>query len=1161
MDSMFGLSMNLIMFVLLGLLAITLSAIVFIFFRNRIVFLMGLRNIPRRVAQSTLIVIGLMLSTVIITAAFAFGDTVDYSITKATYDLFGHADIILESDTGTGDEEARDSDEISGEAYAAFLAAADTSPSLTDVDGYMGLLWEPVPVINAETGLSEPDVLFTGIDAERTGAFPDVIDAGTGKVLSVSDLGGDEVYLNESAADELRAVPGSVITAFVSSEPRDFKVRAVVEDRAMTGALDLASPEGMVASLDTVHELFRSDDVSAIAVSINGGVRDTLEASPRAERQIRNLVGTGDILLQVTDTKAESVEDAEEIGNFMTTFFLLLGLFSIGAGVLLIVMIFVMLAAERKPEMGMARAVGMKRQHLVEMFVAEGTGYNLASAIVGVGAGVAVAFALTTAASAIFSSLGFTFTPHVTLRTIVISYCLGVVLTFLTVTFSSWRVSTLNIVAAIRDTPEGGAADPESGTVRGLVRAVLNVAVAMTGIGLFMVLLKGEIFAAPEERRVPQPRASMFPFPAGVLGFPIYQLNNLLAGRRPIAVWPAALFLPGVVLVAAGGALGLPAFLAILAYVSGIIGVYIALAYFVAVAVFRLTRDHRPVKPPWWLIVPGVVLPFPVGMIAVGLQTPRARVNWGIGIWTPLMIGSVFLVLVGLQGDSAFPFALGFTLITVGAAVYATYFGAPSRPAFTAMSLFLLLFWGFTAGNRLEWIFGTLDGDIEMFFLSGVAMVTASTFFIIYNLDILLAFLSRVGGAFGPILPSLRTAIAYPMANRFRTGMTLAMISLVVFSLTTMSAMNLNYDKLFLQDESRGGWDVQVVENPNNPMSSVRDALLVAGDPVADQIRAEGAIEIAGFETTEVRQGAGLFDDYPVSGLTNSFIENGSVPIDKVANGYADADAVWEALLTEPDAAIIDGFVIQGGFGPNEVSISGIDTQEDTFEQQFLTVRDSTSGISRGLRVIGVIEFGASANFMGIFTGAETFEGIFGPPELSIHFAALTNPDNSRDVARSIEAALVTTGAQADSLQEIAEENNALSRNFLYLMQAFMGLGLVVGVAGIGVIAFRTVVERRQQIGMLRAIGYKKSMVSLSFMMESSFVTVLGVLAGTGLGLWLAYFLVTSDDFPGEGNSFYVPWLQIVFIGGVTIFASLVMTIIPSRQAASVPTAEALRYE
>jgi len=87
MDALFGIPMNTIMIVLLVLLGISLSAVVAIFIRNRILFMMGLRNIPRRVAQTVLIIIGLMLSTVIITAAFTTGDTVDYSITKQTYDL------------------------------------------------------------------------------------------------------------------------------------------------------------------------------------------------------------------------------------------------------------------------------------------------------------------------------------------------------------------------------------------------------------------------------------------------------------------------------------------------------------------------------------------------------------------------------------------------------------------------------------------------------------------------------------------------------------------------------------------------------------------------------------------------------------------------------------------------------------------------------------------------------------------------------------------------------------------------------------------------------------------------------------------------------------------------------------------------------------------
>ncbi|MFN8537301.1 MAG: hypothetical protein U0232_07465 [Thermomicrobiales bacterium] len=52
------------------------------------------------------------------------------------------------------------------------------------------------------------------------------------------------------------------------------------------------------------------------------------------------------------------------------------------------------------------------------------------------------------------------------------------------------------------------------------------------------------------------------------------------------------------------------------------------------------------------------------------------------------------------------------------------------------------------------------------------------------------------------------------------------------------------------------------------------------------------------------------------------------------------------------------------------------------------------------------------------------------------------------------------------------EENNRANAGFFALLKGFIGLGLVVGIAALGVVAFRAVVERRQQIGMLRAIGF-----------------------------------------------------------------------------------------
>ncbi len=1125
--------MNTIMIVLLGVLAVCLAFLLFVFITNRIIFMMGLRNIPRRVAQTVLIVIGLMLSTVIITAAFATGDTVDYSITKLTYDLMGHSDVILDGEVGGSlPGVAPDINEIPGTEYRRFLKDADAA-GLENIDGYTGLLEESVPVINKSVGLSEPDIAFCGIDADRLDAFPDIVDADSGDTLSLDALGEDEVYVNESAADDLGARRGDTLQVWIHSKPLEFTVKAIVEDSIVTGGVTMEDRQGMLSTLDRLHTLFGHQDISYVLISATGGVRPSAGHLAAAEAEVQSLIADSKLRLEVSDTKVGFVDDAEEVGNFMTTFFLLLGLFSIAAGVLLILMIFVMLAAERKSEMGMARAVGMRRGHLVQMFAAEGGVYDLGAAVVGVVMGVIVAYGLTTAASSIFSTFGFTFTPHVTFRTVVVSFCLGAVLTFITVAFSSWRISSLNIVAAIRDTEEAHPSNPEAGTMRGFLRSVLNALVALlTFVGPFLYVLRGHNFSRSREDRYEERPAPWFPFPAGFIGIGFYQLAMIITRRHPVPTWP-------------------------------FYTVVLSPLYLVAIVLTLLTRDRRPRGMPVWMTLLGIAVPLPVGLVLVALQDRERPIIWGPGLWTAGMIAGVLFTFQGMGANAAFPVGLGITLIFGGTAVVLTYFRSHARATYTIMGIAILLFWGFAAGDRLKWIFGELNGNMEMFFLSAVAMVTAATFVIIYNADVFLPLVSRLGGVFSSLVPSLRTAIAYPMANRFRTGMTLAMISLVVFALTTMSAMNLNYEKLFLKDDSRGGWDIVVLENPNNPFPTLRDALDEAGaGEVAAAIRSEGGVLIPGMSSsTEVSQGGEDWSDYPVNGLTSGFFEGQQIPLDMIANGYADQDAVWQEVATNPDVAVIDRFTVESGFGPAEFTLEGIDISHTSFDPPTLTVRDATSGRSRDVKVIGIISFGASGNFFGAYIGEEAFRETFGTPELTAHYAALADPGHANRIAKEIESALVTTGAQAESLRQIAEENSALSRNFLHLMQAFMGLGLIVGIAAIGVIAFRTVVERRQQIGMLRAIGFKRAQVSLSFLMESSFVTVLGVTSGTVLGLWLAWFLVTGDDFPGDGNTFYIPWIEIAVINALTIVASALMTIIPSRQAASVPTAEALRYE
>ena len=244
---------------------------------------------------------------------------------------------------------------------------------------------------------------------------------------------------------------------------------------------------------------------------------------------------------------------------------------------------------------------------------------------------------------------------------------------------------------------------------------------------------------------------------------------------------------------------------------------------------------------------------------------------------------------------------------------------------------------------------------------------------------------------------------------------------------------------------------------------------------------------------------------------------------------------MWAALAEHPDYAIVDAFKIPADFGEGGFVLEDIEATDKTFDPIPVEISNSATGEATTVQIVGVLAVPASGLFSGVFVTEDSFSDVFPQPDSALHYVRLNKGTSANDTAKGIEAALLSQGVQADSLRQVVDDYTATSRGFTYLLQGFMGIGLFVGIAAIGVIAFRTVVERRQQIGMLRAIGYTRRAIALSFVMESSFTALLGILSGVGLGLLLANQLLN--------------------------IASLVMTIIPSRQASSIPIAEALRYE
>ena len=1139
MDNLFGIPLSSFLIALSLLVLMIFAILAWIWWRNPLLVRMGLRNVVRRKAQTTLIVIGMMLATLIISAAFATGDTVGYSVSNQIYSDLQEADVVLAFDR---DEAQVGVTDLTDADVEGLRQALSNEP---DVEGVTGLVQTRVPAINTADKRAEPLATLAGVDRDSIDVFNGLITP-NGQRLSASALEGERVYITERLREEIGIDAGDRLTIFYANRPMELLVVDVVRDNAMTSSNEgqnsfSSTTGGIVTSLTQWREITQEPArIDLIAVTAVGGVRDSLSRVDGVEERVEAYIASSGAPMEVILTKQELVDLAELIGSIFVTFFVVFGLFSIAAGIMLIFLMFIMLAAERRSEMGMARAVGMKRLHLTESFVAEGMAYNIGSALVGAMLGLAVAGLLTWIMAQIFDDFGLGITFHFNPQGFLIAYFLGIVITFVTVAFSSWRAANLNIVEAIRDLPDAAVLSPKDASLSKLGPAILAVVWTLAWMGVLLILT--------------------------VIAIILFGL-----GLSAYGLW---FYGPGI----------LGAGLLISLYVYGT----------------RLIQPSRLMSmqgwKPWVGLALWMMLFFPISMVTWGLMATR---DWtaehrnlgGWAVWA-LIIGAAATWWGGWPGGAAFAYSAGTTLFIFGIAMLAVYFGVAPRTAFTVASLVVLWYWllplpfSFFVDEATDYsdplfqlskLLGVepaemVIGDIEMFFISGIAMTSAATLFVVFNADHLLGAVNALTRVLGGITPAMRMAISYPLASKFRTGMTLAMFTLVVFSLVVMATLNSNFTQLFLGEDAKGGFDVRVTANSSNRIPSLREALVEEGYDVDANITGIGTLLTADPQVKAVGTRED-FTTYLVQGMDEEFIRLADFALTARASGYDSDAAVFEAILNEPTLAIVDEFPAgeEDPFSDDDNFRLGRTTdelREQPWEPILVAVVDPDTGQEFELKVIGVLEpqvTSVTPAWWALFTKRSVVEEQLGGGELESFYLTTRDPSKAAtvEVASSIEAALLERGVVADSLEQELGDAAAQSTAFQYLFEGFMGLGLIVGIAALGVIAFRTVAERRQQIGMLRALGYTKRLIALSFFMESSFIALAGIVMGLVLGSALSYNLLSSPELIGEAGAeieFHLPLFRLLLIIGIAYGASAVMTFIPARSASQVPVAEALRY-
>ena len=441
MKSLFGIPVDTLMAALVLMFLVGVAVMGVTALRNRVMFRVALRNIPRRRAQSVLIVVGLMLATLLFSASFATGDTLAHSIRVQTLETIGMVDEVVRSDLR---------DDSGRRAYFDAGVAGEIAEALADapVDGTMPAIVESVPAVVVGANRSEPSLTVYGVDDRGLDAFDPPVDVDTGARLSVDNLGADELLVSSEAAADLGVSTGDEVALFFSFRPTRLRVAGVYERGG--NAADLVSAMAPLSNLQQI--VGRPGEINRVFISNDGGLTSGAKHTDEVVEIVDDLFAGRNF--DVNDIKRFWLDLADEIGSQFLSIFLLFGTFSIVAGILLIFLIFIMLAAERKRELGIARAVGAQRDHIVRLFTFEGAAYALMAAAVGSALGVAVGFVMVRIIAGILGGFDIEIRFAFRWQSLVISYTLGMAATFLVVLMAAGRVSSLNIVRAIRDIPE-----------------------------------------------------------------------------------------------------------------------------------------------------------------------------------------------------------------------------------------------------------------------------------------------------------------------------------------------------------------------------------------------------------------------------------------------------------------------------------------------------------------------------------------------------------------------------------------------------------------------------------------------------------------------------------------------------------------------------------
>ncbi len=266
---------------------------------------------------------------------------------------------------------------------------------------------------------------------------------------------------------------------------------------------------------------------------------------------------------------------------------------------------------------------------------------------------------------------------------------------------------------------------------------------------------------------------------------------------------------------------------------------------------------------------------------------------------------------------------------------------------------------------------------------------------------------------------------------------------------------------------------------------------------------------------------------------------------------------------------------LAGGDGAAAAGAQSANDDDDPFG--FTVVRRDQK-----LRIVGIVE---REPFGGV--RAVSSARIFLPTGLAENLNVLQFSDLRGATRSSKERTYVSLAVRVDSPGRVEEVQNAIKkmgfrtfsvfdaarnlRRFFAVLDLFLGIfgSLALAVASLGIVntLVMAILERRREIGIMKAVGASDADVKRLFFVEAgvmgAFGGALGVLLGWALGRsinWATNLYLARQQLPPE-QIWSVPWWLVAAALGFAVLVSLVSGLYPAARASKLDPVQALRYD